>query len=132
MQLNVQNHRLTNLLNLYPIDIRRQFQTRYLLLDRYDLNEYSGIFIHHLILPIVYFMIFSMSVIARACPCYPRRWGRNECVTNEPQRTSAGRLIFQLIKRNAACPIFILLCSSSHMYFYLQLSFLAQKISIMK
>ena len=22
-----------------------------------------------------------------------RPWGRNECVTNEPQRTSAGRLI---------------------------------------
>ena len=28
-----------------------------------------------------------------------RPWGRNECVTNEPQRTSAGRLIKSLIDR---------------------------------
>ena len=24
-------------------------------------------------------------------------WGRNECVTNEPQRTSAGRLVLHLV-----------------------------------
>ena len=26
-------------------------------------------------------------------------WGRNECVTNEPQRTSAGRLVDLVIKK---------------------------------
>ena len=49
LQVNVQNHRSANLLNLHPIDIRRLIQTRYLLLkkknsfffvvlDRYDLK----------------------------------------------------------------------------------------------
>ena len=44
-------------------------------------------------------LISTMSICSLASPqmsfvthSFPPRWGRNECVTNEPQRTSAGRL----------------------------------------
>ena len=44
-------------------------------------------------------LISTMSICSQSLPAdvvvthsFPLRWGRNECVTNEPQRTSAGRL----------------------------------------
>ena len=43
-----------------------------------------------------------MSAVFSRCP-----WGRNECLTNEPQRTSAGRLFFGLIKTAASCLIIL-------------------------
>ena len=44
-----------------------------------------------------------------------RTWGRNECVTNEPQRTSAGRLnfsrLYEVLSCNAQLIILMLSCA---------------------
>ena len=38
------------------------------------------------------------SFVTHSFLLHGRPWGRNECVTNEPQRTSAGRLLYPLKK----------------------------------
>ena len=65
-----------------------------------------------------------MKLVRRLCP-----WGRDECVTNEPQRKSAGRLHILLLKRNYYLKVPLLLISIIIIIWWIWLSMCNQMVT---
>ena len=59
-------------------------------------------------------------------------WGRNECVTNEPQRTSAGRLFWHSYPMNFSTKVSVVANGSPQLFFFRSLQVPFQIVNFLK